>query len=144
MRILNHLLLAILVVLMMGATTFIYLFSFDANPPTEFRNLPFPTDKASYVHGERIRLYVDQCRHVESPTVSRQQFVDTLTYNLSVIEGPGRPKGCASVWTSGTLVSDNLPPGHYYLQGINEYEVNFLATRYVTWRSQEFEVVREP
>lgn len=137
----NRILLTLLVAVATIIIVFTYFYAFDANPAIEFYNLPFPTDKSEYRAGDVIYLTADYCRYTNVSYTLHLAFIDGLRFTVPEIHRIGAGMGCDIVTFSVIEIPDKLPPGIYYLQGKNEYEVNFVATRVVEWTSQSFEVM---
>jgi len=121
--------------------SFVYFNAIDGNPPVRFYNIPFPVDKQIYKRGEEIKMYLDVCKYEPVPATSYIQFSNYYLHHLSPITLKGIETGCAKLWSSPIKIPYNLETGTWKLQGANEYRVNFLRTRSVSWETQEFEVV---
>ena len=137
----NRILLTLLIAIILMMAVFTYLYVFDNNPPIEFYNLPFPTDKKEYRAGDNIILTADYCRYTTVSYTLNMRFVDGIAFSVPETHRVGALPGCRVINFQIVTVPDNLPPGTYYLEGKNEYQVNFLANRLVEWTSQEFEVI---
>lgn len=131
-------------VLISGALlTVFYMRFFQGNPPVEFYNLPFPTDKIEYLPGEPVRIDVDLCRIVGGITyTSHKRFVNSEVHSMPVdirggLEGPG----CFRGWVHTTTVPADLPSGKYHIEGKSEYQINPIAVRSVPWKTTEFQVL---
>lgn len=136
----NRILLTLLITITVGIVIFTYLHAFQNNPPIEFYNLPFPTDKQQYTHGEDIKITAEYCRYTDVPYTLNLRFVDGLIFVVPEYRRTGASEGCDTVTFIIAKVPEQLPPGTYYLHGKNEYQVNEFATRLVEWTSQKFEV----
>lgn len=137
----SYLLLSV-IIMMVGVISYsTYLLAFDANPPVEFYNAPFPVDKEEYRAGDEVVVFVDLCKYTMAPFDAHVNFVDGILYSLPEFNIAGSEVGCSSFWTNAATVPQNLPPGTYYLQAKNEYQVNFLVSRIVVWETVTFDVV---
>ncbi|MFZ2992534.1 MAG: hypothetical protein WA061_02350 [Microgenomates group bacterium] len=139
---LNKILIGILVLIAMSMGAGMYLYLFDMNPPLIIHNNPIPTDKSTYHLGEDIYVTFDYCRYTDAPVERYISFIDGMTFQLPPVYSAGGEIGCNINKTKIATVPLSLPTGIYHLRGKSEYDVNFLATRYVTWESEEFQVVK--
>lgn len=133
--------LYLLIVISVAVITIGYLLIFHQNPPVEFYNLPFPTDKQTYSAGDDVLITVELCRNTLAPFDLDLNFVDGLIYSTPGQSFSGAPLGCMTLVTNAAEIPKNLPPGEYYITAKNEYKVNFLATRLVEWSTTKFEVI---
>lgn len=137
----NRILLSLLGAISIGIVLLTYLYALDQNPPIEFYNLPFPTDKQTYQVGDNIVLTADYCRYTDVSYTLNLRFVDGIAFTIPEVHRAGASRGCNQVDFQIVTVPDVLPPGTYYLRGKNEYKVNFLAVRVIEWTSQPFEII---
>ena len=139
---LNHILLCLLFLVGVSMVTGFYLYKFDANPPVVINNSPIPTDKDIYHLGDDIYVTFDYCRYTDVPVTRYISFTDGLSFQLPPLTVSGGNVGCDTNTTRIATIPLSLPLGDYSIEGKSEYQVNFLATRIVTWKTQEFTVIR--
>ena len=137
----NRILLILLILVSTLPVLFVYLYGFEDNPPVEFNNLPFPTDKGEYHPGESIILTLDYCRYTNAPYTRNVRFVDGLVFSVPEQRRGGASVGCRVVDVISEIIPTSLPPGTYYLSGKNIYHVNTFADRIVEWTSETFIVL---
>ncbi len=130
-----------LVASLLALITSTYFAFFHQNPPIEFLNLPFPTDKREYTHGEPIARTANFCKFTNASVVIFPRLEGDIVYTLAERKVSGSPKGCAELIFSDIVVPNNVEPGLYKLSGTVEYQVNPIAKREVRWETEEFEVV---
>lgn len=123
-----------------AAGTF-YLVVFHQNPPLEVFNLPLPTDKQIYFHGETLRVFSDFCRYTNAPYILNLEFRNASVFHLSPVEGPGLAPGCYSQWFSMVIIPSGLSPGKYVIFGKSTYWVNPLSKKTVAFETVPFWIV---
>ena len=88
----NRILLGLLVAISIMLIVFTCLHAFDKNPPIEFYNLPFPTDKTEYRAGDHIILTADYCRYTNVHYILNLRFVNGIAFTVpSNIKKPPSP-----------------------------------------------------
>ena len=123
---------------------FLWFLAIHDNPPITFYNSPFPVDKQIYNPGEIVSTFVDFCTHTSSPYTLYPEFHNSLVWRVPPTTRGGLGENtCTALWTAGTRIPKDLPPGRYRIMGITEYQVNAIAARSVAWESQFFRVVKD-
>lgn len=118
-----------------------HLYFVQYNPPSVTLNSPVPVRQIEYKKGDVIELYVDYCKYVDGPATIDIQFVDGIVFPVGEPTRVNTPAGCGKGWFQLIRVPEKLPPGEYYLRIESSYQVNFLRTRSVAFKSQWFKVL---
>lgn len=130
-----------LLIMFPGLLTFTYFKFLHQNPPIEFTNLPFPTDKDQYKRGDVINRFGSFCKFTNASATIRPRLEGSIIYTLADFKVAGSPKGCYEFTFSDLRVPKEAELGVYKLTGVVEYQVNPIAKREVRWETEEFEVV---
>lgn len=140
--ILNY--LSILFIAFIGAAVVLggYFVFFDANPPVKIAEpLPITPNTAVYP-GDTVIMTSSFCKYTSASSLftAYWQNEDGLIWGLTTKQLTASEKGCFSVDIPLVIPLD-IPPGSWRRVNTGEYEVNLLATRSVTWRSEKIEVI---
>ena len=121
--------------LVMGFYSFTTYRAATEEAPLTYGNIPFPTDKEQYHHGEGVVLTVTRCSTAnETITYTfTRTIVDVETgdnYILPSNENVNLPTGCATVQSPPHIIPDSLPAGRFELEFVTK----------IKGRVREFEV----
>ena len=99
-----------------------------------------PTDKRTYLPGERVSYELDYCKFVPLVGQISRALVDgvrvsypTTSSFLSV--------GCRKVWISDLRIPLYTPPGVYHLEMAAQYDPNPFRTIVINYETKEFVVI---
>lgn len=101
-------------------------------------NEPFPTEKAEYRVGERIKYYVDYCKKLPvEGTIYRYVGVRLVTTELSNFD-----EGCRSIEQDSVTIPIDAKEGWTNIKIVSEYYINPIKTVKYTRHTQDFLVVK--
>lgn len=123
----------------------IYFLFIDDNPPAEILSAYIEERPGviQYEHenfvpviapGDIFYIHLELCRYTDVPAQISRLWTDGLIYNEppDANQDTTLPMGCHVIHRE-YQVPNGLPDGVYMLVTTLEYQVNFLATRYVTY-----------
>ena len=91
--------------------------------------------------GEAMKYEIDFCSYSNTPATLSRRLVNGVIFTLPTIT-TFPDKGCRKDVVATTVIPETLPQGMYYLEVTAIHKVNPLRTITVTWRTEEFHVIR--
>lgn len=121
----------------------VYWLWFQDSPPLVVLNDPLPVvgEQTGYAPGDTIQFEFDFCRRSRGEITRTRRWIDGLMYTEPVLTIAGGERECVETALVATV--PNIPPGRYYVEYDVAYQVNPLASRLVTFRTEYFEVVAD-
>ena len=125
----------IVAIILMLYTFYMFLWPYRT---VEVKVQPYPILTPIVRVGELVKFEVDYCKYSNAPMTYQSNFIDSIIY-LGNTGTAGLPIGCHKVIVSNPV--PNIPEGKYYIEIINNYEVNKLRTITKRFRTDFFEII---
>ena len=89
--------------------------------------------------GQLVKFVNNSCKHINLPATTTRIFQNDLIYYLPETKTDA-PVGCHNDIIS-VKIPDELPPGHYFIKNMYQYQVNPIRTISITHDTEDFLVI---